>query len=384
MSKPANKKLIGLFVVGAIALAVAAVIILGSGKFFKQTFRAVCYFHGSVGGLNVGAPVVFRGVKIGSVSDVRLRFETTKLIFVIPVYIEIDPSRVGVVGPGPKSPGQNLKTFIDRGLRASLEVQSLVTGQMQVGLDLYPDKPAKFAEFKIDTHTPEIPTIPTPMQEMAKKIQEIPIDQIGKDLASALDGINKLVNSPEIMQGIQSISQAANETRQLVHDLNAKAGPLLSDVRGAVGDARQLIQNVDGKMGPVASNITDTLNEVQKLSRNLDEKVTALTSRIDEALKDTQHLVRNVDGQVEPVATSLKSTLASIEKASNEAGVTLQQAQQALKLVGGDGEDSELVYELNQTLKDLRAFAKAIRDLADALDRQPESAIFGKTKSTGR
>ena len=105
MSKQANKTVIGIFVVGAIALAIAAVLILGSGKFFKQTFRAVCYFEGSVGGLNIGAPVVFRGVKIGSVTDVILRFDSTKLIFTIPVYIEIEPDKIAVIGARPKQAG---------------------------------------------------------------------------------------------------------------------------------------------------------------------------------------------------------------------------------------------------------------------------------------
>ena len=206
------------------------------------------------------------------------------------------------------------------------------------------------------------------------------------------------------------IAEDADEARQLVHDINVKVGPVLSNVEGAVGDARQLIQNVDGKIGPIASNIHDTakeiqtlarsaneqvqplsadaqetLKEAQKLLRGLDEKTTTLTSRIDEALKDAQHLVRNVDGEIGPIATSLKSTLASIEKAAGEAEVTLREAQQALKSVGGDlGEDSELLYEFKQALRDVRGLAKSIRDLADTLERQPESAIFGKKLQTGR
>ena len=105
MSKQANKTVIGVFVVVAIALVVLAVLILGSGKFFKQTLKAVCYFEGSVGGLNIGAPVVFRGVKIGSVTDVILRVDSTKLIFTIPVYIEIEPDRFKVIGVRPKATG---------------------------------------------------------------------------------------------------------------------------------------------------------------------------------------------------------------------------------------------------------------------------------------
>jgi len=106
MSKPANKTVIGIFVVGAIALAVIAIVVLGSGKFFKQTLRAVCYFEGSVGGLNIGAPVVFKGVKIGSVADVILHFDRKDLIFTIPVYIEIDPSKMVATGPQPKKGGE--------------------------------------------------------------------------------------------------------------------------------------------------------------------------------------------------------------------------------------------------------------------------------------
>ncbi len=72
MSKQANKTKIGIFVLGAMALLVIAIVVLGSGKLFRKTFKAVCFFEGSVGGLDAGAPVVFDGVRIGSVTDKRL------------------------------------------------------------------------------------------------------------------------------------------------------------------------------------------------------------------------------------------------------------------------------------------------------------------------
>ena len=190
MSKPASKTVIGIFVVGAIALVVIAIVILGSGKFFKRTFTVVCFFQGSVGGLNEGSPVVFRGVKIGSVKDIVLRADSEKLTFTIPVYIEIEPAKFTVTGPRPKQLGQNLKTFIDRGLRATLETQSIVTGQMQVSLDFYPEKPAKFVG--LDAETPEIPTIRTAMQELTEKVEKIPIDEIFAKILSAVQGIEKV------------------------------------------------------------------------------------------------------------------------------------------------------------------------------------------------
>jgi paraquat-inducible protein B len=335
MSKQANKTVIGIFVVVAIALVVAAVLILGSGKFFKQTLKAVCYFEGSVGGLNIGAPLVFRGVRIGSVTDVILSIESAKLIFTIPVYIEIEPDKFSVIGVRPKQLGQNLKTFIDRGLRASLEMQSIVTGQMQVGLDFRPDKPAKFAEFKYDERTPEIPTVPTPMQELTKKIEKIPIDEIFEKLSSTLGAIDKVVSSPAIPEAIRSVNLA-------------------------VGDVRKLVQNVDNRIGPLASSIEGTVNDYGKLARNADSKIDTLSSGLGDTIKEIQKAV------------------SSIEKTLGEVQSTLAQTKQTLS------EDSTLSYEITETLEEIQRGVRSIRLLADDLKRHPESVIWGKGKSGGK
>ena len=329
MSKQANKTVIGVFVVVAIALVVLAVLILGSGKFFKQTLKAVCYFEGSVGGLNIGAPVVFRGVRIGSVTDVILSVESSKMVFTIPVYIEIEPDKFSVTGIRPRQLGENLKALIDRGLRASLETQSIVTGQMQVGLDFKPDKPGKFAEIKYDQKTPEIPTIPTPMQELTKKIEKIPIDEIFEKLNSTIGSINKLVSSPEIVKAIESVSVA-------------------------VGDVRKLVQNVDNRVGPLASSIEGTVNDYGKLARNADSKIDTLSLGLGDTIKEIQKAV------------------SSIEKTLGEVQLTLAEAKRTLS------EDSTLQYEITETLQEVQKGARSIRLLADGLKRQPESVIWGK------
>jgi paraquat-inducible protein B len=372
MSKQANKTVIGMFVVGAIALAIAAVLILGSGKFFKQTLSAVCYFEGSVGGLNIGAPVVFKGVKIGSVTDVVLRFESTKLIFVIPVYIEIEPDKITVMGARPKQLGQNLKTFIDRGLRATLEMQSFVTGQMQVGLDFHPEKPAKFAEHGSDTKTPEIPTIPTPMQELAKKIQNLPIDQIFEKLASALDGIDKVVKSPEISEAIRSVNLALGDVRKLVKNVDGQVEPLVSNLKDTIKDVRSLVQNADAKVAGLASNLDGAVMDVRGLVKNANTKVDGLASNLDGAVTDARGLVKNVDGRIGPLTTGIEGTLKSID-------ATLIVARKAIEKIDDTvREDSPVIYELNKTLEDVSALARSIRTLTDYLERRPETVIRGK------
>ena len=354
MSKQANKTVIGIFVVGAIALVVIAIVVLGSGKFLKKTFKAVCYFDGSVGGLNIGAPVVLRGVRIGSVTEVIIRGDQSTFTFTIPVYIEIEPDKIAVIGSRPKKAWENYRSLIDRGLRARLETQSIVTGQMQVGLDFFPDKPAKFAEYRIDTETPEIPTIPTPLQEFAKKIEKLPIDEIFEKLRSTLDGIDKVVSSPEIKETIRSANLA-------------------------LGDIRKLVKNVDGQVEPLAANLNGTLKDVsealqdvQKLVQNADAKVTDLSTNLDGAVTDVRGLVKNVDNGIEPVIAGIEGTLKSID-------ATLIVARKSMdNISGATGEDSAMVYEMNRTLEEIQALARSIRVFVDHLERRPESLIRGK------
>jgi paraquat-inducible protein B len=356
MSKPANKRLIGVFVLGAIALLVIAVVVLGSGKFFRKTFKGVCFFEGSVGGLGVGAPVVFNGVRIGEVTAVVLRYDTTDLRTTIPVTIEIDPKQVETVGPRPRGLEKDLKPLIDQGLRARLELQSIVTGKLQVGLGYHPDKPVRFVGN--DQKYPEIPTIPS--QDIAKRIEQLPLEEIAKNVATAVEGISRVVNSPEITKTIQSLSLAAE---------------------GANG----LIQNLSSQVQPLSTDVQQTLREAQKVLRDIDVDAATLTSSIDGTVKDVQKLVQNMDRQVGPLGPSIQRTLSSIEKASDEAGITFRQAQQTLAVLEGDiGEDSELMYELTKTVKEVGTAGKAIQSLAKALERQPESLLLGKRKNTGK
>ena len=358
MSKPANKTLIGLFVLGAMALLVMAVVVLGSGKFFRSTVKAVLFFEGSIGGLNVGAPVVFNGVRIGSVRDIVLRYDTRDLTTSIPVYIEIDPKQMEIVGPHPESFKAYVTLLIDHGLKARLELQSIVTGTLQIALNYYPDRPVKL--LGVVEKYPEIPTIPTPLQEITKRIEQLPVEKIMESITTAVDGISRVLDSPKITKTFQSVSRAAEE-------------------------AEGLMQNLDSRVDPVSTDVQQTLRQAQNLLEKIDQKTTALTSRIEGAVKQVHVLVQNIDRQVDPLASSLQGALASIEKTSDEAGASLRQARQTLLMLEGDiGEDSELMFEFKKTLKEVAMAAKAARSLAVTLEQQPESIVFGKRKPNGR
>src|SRR5512134_2415689 len=143
MSKQASKSLIGAFVLGAIFLVVAGVVIFGSGKLFTKANKSVMFFEGSVNGLQIGAPVVFRGARIGQVTDVVVKMNARELTAFIPVYTEIYPQKIMPIEGDQSYDERYLQALITKGLRAQLQLQSFVTGQLMVNIDFYPNTPIR-------------------------------------------------------------------------------------------------------------------------------------------------------------------------------------------------------------------------------------------------
>jgi len=139
--KEANPAVIGGFIIGAVVLAVAGVVALGSGKLFTETIQCVMYFEGAIQGLHVGAPVNFRGVKVGSVSNIKMQFDRKNLAVRIPVIVEFPKGAGGtmeLLHTDPRAPQNALAALVERGLQAQLQTESLVTGQLFVQLDIPP------------------------------------------------------------------------------------------------------------------------------------------------------------------------------------------------------------------------------------------------------
>jgi paraquat-inducible protein B len=331
MSKPVNKTLIGVFVLGAATLVVVAILIFGSGKLFTPVKKFVLFFEGSVKGLNVGAPVIFRGVKIGEVTGIQLRFDPKHLTTVIPVYVEIDPSTF-VVPEEFKALSKEaekryvfMQPLIEKGLKAQLQMQSFVTGQLIINLDFYPDKPIKLVG--LEKKYPEIPTVPTPMEELTKTLQDLKLDELYKKVMLTVEGIEKIVNSPELLSTIHSVNQTMKS-------------------------ADRLVNNIDAQVGPLVTNLQTT-----------SEAVNRTMLQVEKALS-TQ------DGIPAQLAETLRTANSALKQAEN----TLATAQ---NVVGDNG------YELNRALKELSASARSIRMLADYLERHPEALLKGKTSSEG-
>jgi paraquat-inducible protein B len=341
MSRQASKTLIGAFVIGAIALAVAAVVVFGSGKFFAPTKKYVMFFNGSVKGLQIGAPVIFRGVKIGEVLNIQLDFNPKDLSVVIPVYIEIDPRLLTVPEAFKPLMKDALKVdkkyplihaLIEKGLKAQLQLQSFVTGQLVINLDFYPDKPLRLVG--LEKRYPEIPTIPTGLEELTKKFEDLPLKEITTNLNNALAGINKLVNSQDLQASISSLNQALKSIDKLAKDIDSEVRPVASDLRevtvaavAALEQAKKTLAMNEGVPGEIASGFKDTLKAARL------------------ALEETQKTVADYDR------------------------IAVQNAN--------------LGYEIGRSLEQMAALSRSLRVLADYLERHPEAFIKGKSPSKG-
>lgn len=225
MSRKANKTAIGVFVTGAVALLIIGISVFGSGILFERADKYALFFEGSVKGLTPGAPVVFRGVKIGNVKHINLLYDSaTKKVHIL-VIIEVELARVQGM---PDTIGYpNYADLIEKGLKATLEIQSFVTGQLMISFDFYHDKPAKL--LGIIKKYPELPTLPMP-QGVLDIMKDLPLKEIAKNMNETTAGINKLVNS-ESFRGlgdtIMEITQAVRAMRLFLEYLEQHPEALL-------------------------------------------------------------------------------------------------------------------------------------------------------------
>jgi len=306
MGKKVSPTVIGVFVLGAIALAVIGVLVFGSGRFFRHTQEFVTYFDRSVNGLRVGAPVKFKGVEVGAVTRIELSL-THRLIAAgyapIPVIIELDRERITEKGGNVRLTQEGLDYAVSQGLRAQLAFESFVTGILYVELDFHPGSPVILQQ-EAGVEMLEIPTLPTALEQVQTKAAEI-ISKLGEvdyrhlvDTAGqALEGVSAIVNSPELKAAI------------------AKLDGTVDNLNATITGVRTFTSGLGNEVGPTAKSLRVTADRAQAA---LDE----------------------VRVQVEP--------------------------------------GSPLSYQLGRTLQDVGDAARAVRALADELERNPSVVVRGK------
>jgi len=336
MSRRANPTAIGAFVVGALALAVAGIILLGGTQLFKKELPFVMFFEGNIGGLDVGAPLEIRGVKIGAVTRIRL-FPSNE----IGVYVNVDPSLLPRESAVRRGDLEVVQELIQRGLRAQLKTQSLLTGQLLVYLDIFPGTPITLVG--LDPSVREIPTIPTTLEQLQTRVEKIidklgtiDIDQLIKDVSLTLKGAKDLMASPEVKAAVVS----ANTTLK-------SADTALKSANSAIQEAQGVLKRLDAKLDTVGANTDAALVETRAL------------------MAEARKSLAKIDAEVAPLAASIKD-------ASTSAQGTLRTVDRA---VAGE---SRVGYEALRALRDVADAARSLKALADYLEQHPDALLRGK------
>jgi len=283
VSRKANPVAVGVFVLGAIALAIVAVLVFGTGKLFQSTQRFVIYFDSSVMGLDPGAPVMFRGVKVGEVEAIEAFYYPERDEIAIPVYVELVE---GSVKTGTPAGGMiaSVERLIADGLRAQLAAQSLVTGKLYVSLDMQPEREAKLRG--LDPDTPEIPSIPTIFQQaqeaiarVFQRLEQAPLDEIVESIRSTLARVDELVNTPELESALRELDSTIVAFRDLAKAAQKEVGPAGQGLQDTAAAARDTLAQVEravdelaeevGQGSPLQYQVLHTLEEVAKAARSL-------------------------------------------------------------------------------------------------------------------
>ena len=315
MAKKANRKMIGGFVVIAVVILVASVVIFGPGDLFKVKDEYVLFFDGSVKGLRVGSPVLFKGVEVGAVSRIVIRSNLKTLKNYIPIYIEVYPESFEVIADdaAPLPRGEELSKLIEMGLRAQLVTQSMITGQLMIEADMRPGTPVNLKN--LEPEYMEIPTVPSAMAKLGKSLEKLDLQGISVRLTSILTTVDHLLKNPDIEASLRELKGVLQDTRSLLENVNSRVEPLADNLNSTLTDARGLVNNVDAKMDPLL-------------------KIAIA------AMKAAESAIKSVDDLV--------------------------------------GTDSATRADLDTTLQELSGAARSIRILADYLEQHPDAIIKGK------
>lgn len=328
MTPRPNAARIGLFALGGLALLIAAVVVVFGGRLFAATERAVMHFRGSVYGLQVGSPVVFRGVQLGTVRHVGVVFAQGR--FAVPVEVELDPARIRTLGPAAAgAPALSLDTLLQQGLTGQLATHSLLTGQLYIDLDLRPGAPPLARD---DEGRLQIPTTPTRFQSLQDQLDRVDLSKMTDDLSATLAAARKLVTGPELQQTLAELAQTASSLKRLSATLDQRVPRLADAAQGTLGDASQAA----ARLGSAA------------------DRVGSAAARAEGLLAPDSPVV------------------ASVQQAADE----LTRAAAALRSAASD--ESSTVQGVQRAMADLARAARAVRELADTIEQQPQSLIRGK------
>ncbi|MGD8251236.1 MAG: MlaD family protein [Desulfobacterales bacterium] len=345
-----NKRalLIGAFIVGAALILSTGLALFGSGALFRKDLTYVAFFDGSVKGLRIGAPITFRGVRVGTVADMRVTIDERSGGIYIPVHLRLESDRLITAGGDQVrgGDGEFIGKLIQQGLKAQCQLQSLVTGQLIVDLDFFPERPMILRNLSEDY--PEMPTVASRAEELASSFDQLPVGEILTDLSAAVQNVSRMASSEEAGNMFRSLDEGLVKFNRFLDQM----APTVTELEQTLAEARITFDRINREMDPLARDLKGSLTDARRMIRSADAAIPVLSERI-------------------------RKTAESAESVLGEAQALIGEVRE---LTGGQ---SPLRYELSLALRELTGAAKSVRDLAETLEQHPEALLRGKPDSRG-
>lgn len=340
MIKQANPTVIGGFVLGALALFVGALILFGSGAVFRERVAMVTFFPGSVQGLAVGAAVTFEGVSVGRVTSIELRYDPLTDSFSVPVFYEVWPDIVWVVGERRGvDPEQVLRSMVrENGLHARLESMSFVTGQYMIALQFAPGRESPLVGY--EGAPIEVPALEAMRDRVSVMLNNLRVEELVDELVATFSSVRKLIEADEFPRLVSALERALLQAESLLQELNEDVWPLASRVDETLEEYAALAETLRLAVGPLAENLQETTGEMSRMMRQVNEQVGPVSASALRTLQETESAMR----QLSALASDVGTTRARLDQFLTEASGT----------------------------------ARALRSFADQLDRHPEALLRGR------
>jgi paraquat-inducible protein B len=295
MARRFNPKKVGIFVLAATALGVAATLYLGSSRLFQRKVRFAVVFSQDIAGLEVDAPVKFRGVPVGRVASIHLSIgspEAPLQELFMPVVIELNPSRIREVGETTDLGNPAVvRTLVAHGLRARLALESFLSGRRYIDLDIIADAPPPEPP-PFPLRYPVIPVYLEPnlmalqadASKLIGKLQALDLDGLLADLRAAATGVARASGRIDdagrgIPRTLESMDRALAAIRDTARALEKELPAVAGDARGAMVKLATALDQLDATLrevklslspgAPVPAQLEQTLREVGQAARSL-------------------------------------------------------------------------------------------------------------------
>jgi len=278
---------------------------------YNRKIEVVSYFPGSVSGIGPGSEVTMHGLTVGHVTDVRLLFDTETDSILAPVRYEIEPERILGLGARVvfKNETEAASTMLRKGLRATLQTTSLLTGQQSVALEFLPDAPQ--VELKMEGSTFILPTtesgniagLQSSAATLLNRLNSIPFDQIGKNANDILASVNTLTASPQIRQMLNDLAGTAATASEFTKQLNSSTGPALKQLPEVTANLQKTLTDVDHLFMSLNTGYGDDTKfnrDLERLVVQMNEAVRSFQNLADVLTQHPEALIKGRPGGVSP------------------------------------------------------------------------------------